>query len=162
LRFASNADFCGNYGILEPSVSYDVIRCIIIRPASDPAPATPAPDAPLAIELRGELTVDDSTLVAVRGAIIAELPVKTWIDADKISDDQLSAIIRNGRTMRISIKDLPAVNGLHRGDRSEGEFFVVVQSRENRLAVICLASHERGKLFFWCRPRPASPNRVAQ
>lgn len=162
LRFASNADFCGNYGILEPSVSYDVIRCITIRPASDSAPATHAPDAPLAIERRGELTVDDSTLVAVRGAKLAELPVKTWFDADELSDDQLATVIRNGGSNRISIQCLPTVNGMHRGDRTEGEFFVVVKSRENRLAVICLASYERGQLFFWCRPRPASLNSGAQ
>lgn len=47
---------------------------------------------------------------------------------------------------------LPRMNGPHRGDRSEGEFFIVVQNREGRLAVVNLHNLEFG-LAFWCRPR---------
>jgi hypothetical protein len=32
-----------------------------------------------------QLTLNDSTLVAVRGARIAELPAKNWFDVDKLS-----------------------------------------------------------------------------
>ena len=49
------------------------------------------------------------------------------------------------------------MNGPSRGDRSQGEFFVAVQTRENRLAVINLHNFEFGQLMFWCRPRAKKP-----
>jgi hypothetical protein len=118
-------------------------------------PASREMEAWLATERRGELTLKDSTLLAVRGAKIAELPVKNWFDADKVSDDGLRAAIGDGARDRISIKRLPAANGPHRKDRSEGEFFIVVQTRERRLAVVNLYNYEFNQLMFWCRPRAA-------
>jgi hypothetical protein len=140
LHFASNADFRGNHGGLGYSSSrvYDVVRCVEMR--------------------AGDLTLDGSTLIAVRGAKIANVPVKNWFEADKLSDDQLRVVIRNGGQDRISIKGLPPVNGPHRGDRTEGEFFIVVQTREDRLAIINLHNYEFRQLMFWCRPRGARPN----
>jgi hypothetical protein len=160
LRFASNADFCGNHGSLSASAAvYDVIRCVEMRAEPAPAPASPEMDAWLATERRGELCLDDSTLIAVRGARIAELAVKTWFDADKLSEDQLRTVIRDGGRDRMSIARLPRMNGPHRADRSEGEFFIVVQNREDRLAVVNLANYEFG-LSFWCRPRIAKTKAV--
>ena len=90
LHFASNADFRGNHGALSRSSVYDVIRCTEMRP--DPAPMAPgaAMEAWLAGKGRGDLTLDGSALVAVRGAKMANVPVKNWFDADKLSDDQLA------------------------------------------------------------------------
>jgi hypothetical protein len=157
LCFASNADFRGNHGSLSPSTVYDVFRCIEMWTEPAPAPMSPEMDAWLANEGRGELTLAGSTLVAVRGARIAELPVRTWFDADKLPEERLRAAIRDGGRGRIPIERLPRVNGPHRGDRTEGEFFVVVESREGRLAVVCLNNFESSQLMFWCRPRAAGP-----
>jgi hypothetical protein len=153
LHFASNADFRGNYGGLSQSSVYDVVRCVGMHADPSPMPPGAAMDAWLAREGRGDLTLDDSTLIAVRGAKIANVPVKNWFDADKLSDDQLRAVIRNDGHDRISIKGLPTMNGPHRGDRTEGEFFIVVQTRDKRLAIINLYAYEFKQLMFWCRPR---------
>lgn len=161
LCFASNADFRGDHGSLGTTVAYDVIRCIPMYREPMPPPGSPALDKWLTKERRGELALDDSTLLAVRGAKIAELQVKNWFDADKLTDAQLRATIGNSRRDRISIKRLPPGNGQHRGDRSEGEFFIVVQSREGRFAVINLYNYEFKQLMFWCRPRAAKPKTVS-
>jgi hypothetical protein len=153
LHFASNADFRGNHGGLSQSSVFDVVRCVGMHADPSPMPPGAAMDAWLAREGRGDLTLDGSTLIAVRGAKIANVPVKNWFDADKLSDDQLRAVIRNGGHDRISIKGLPTMNGPHRGDRTEGEFFIVVQTRDKRLAIINLYAYEFKQLMFWCRPR---------
>ncbi len=158
LHFASNADFRGNHGGLSRSSVYDVVRCVEMYANPAPLPAGAAMDAWLTREDRGDLTLDGSTLIAVRGAKIAHVPVKNWFDADKLSDDQLRAVIRNDGHDRISIKGLPPMNGPHRGDRTEGEFFIVVQTRDNRLAIINLHNYEFKQLMFWCRLRGAKPN----
>jgi hypothetical protein len=157
LHFASNADFRGNHGGLSQSSVYDVVRCVGMHANPAPVPAGAAMDAWLAREGRGDLTLDGSTLTTVRGAKIANVPVKNWFEADKLSDDQLRAVIHNDSHDRISVKGLPRMNGPHRGDRTEGEFFIVVQTRERRLAVINLYAYEFG-LMFWCRSRGAKPN----
>ncbi|MBW8015163.1 MAG: M56 family metallopeptidase [Planctomycetes bacterium] len=148
LHFASNADFRGNHGSLGQSSIYDVVRYTEMR--AKPALKGAAVDAWLTREGRGDLTLEGSTLIAVRGAKIAKVPVKNWFDADKLSDDQLHAVIGNSGTDRISIKGLPRMNGPQRGDRSQGEFFIVVQTRENNLSIINLHNYEFG-LSFWCR-----------
>jgi hypothetical protein len=153
LHFASNADFRGNHGGLSQSCVYDVVRCVEMR-----APAGTVMETWLAREGRGELTLDGSILLAVRGAKMANLPVNSWFDADELSESQLSAAIRKDGRDQISVSRLPRMNGPHRGDRSEGEFFIVVQNRERRLAVINLYAHEFG-LMFWCRPRATDPSR---
>jgi hypothetical protein len=158
LHFASNADFRGKYGGLSGSAVYDVVRCGGMRPDPPTAPGSAAMDAWLAGEGRGDLTLDGSTLTAVRGARIATLAVKNWLEVDKLSDDQLRAVIRSGGRGGISIRGLPPMNGPHRGDRSEGEFFIVVQTGDNRLAVVNLHNYEFGQLMFWCRPRKSKPN----
>jgi hypothetical protein len=45
------------------------------------------------------------------------------------------------------------MNGPHRGDRTEGEFFIVVQTRDKRLVIINLYAYEFKQLMFWCRLR---------
>jgi hypothetical protein len=161
LHFASNADFRGNHGVLSRSSVYDVVRCTEMQPDPAPMPPGAAMEAWLARKGRGDLTLDRSNLVAVRGAKIATVPVMNWFDADKLSDDQLRAAIRDGGGDRIAIGRLPPMNGRQRGDRSQGEFFVVVQTRENRLAVINLHNFEFNQLMFWCRPRAKKPITVA-
>jgi hypothetical protein len=157
LCFASNADFRGHHGGLSASVAYDVIRCIEMRAEPVRAPAGAAMEAWLAKEGRGELTLDGSILLAVRGAKIANLPVRNWFDADKLSEDQLHTAIREDGRDQISVKGLPTMNGPHRGDRSEGELFIVVQNRERRLAVINLHNYGLHQVMFWCRPRTTKP-----
>ncbi len=149
LYFASNADFRGNLGLLNPSGVYDVIRCVGMQAK----PAGVAMEDWLAKEGRGELTLDGSIIRAVRGAKIANLSVMNWFDADKLSEDQLNASIRNNGLDHILINKLPPENGLHREDRSEGEFFIVVQNCERRLAVVNMHNYEFGQVMFWCRPR---------
>lgn len=153
LCLASNADFRGHYGVLSSSIAYDVIRCIEMRAEPGRALAGTAMEAWLAKEGRGELTLDDSILFAVRGTKIANLTVGNWFDADNLSADQLRGVIRQDGRDQISVKRLPRMNGPHRGDRSEGEFFIVVQTREGRLAVINLHNYEFGQVMFWCRAR---------
>lgn len=153
LHFASNANFRGNHGSLSPSSAYDIFRCVAVPPdlAAEPTPSGidggPAP--------KGHLSFEGSDLIALSGARIAKVPADNWFDADKLSGDELRAIVRNHGSSRISIKGLPRMNGLHRGNRSEGEFFVVVESTEGGLAVINLYSHDFNQLMFWCRPRSA-------
>ena len=159
LCFASNADFRGHHGGLSASVGYDVVRCIEVQRKPAQVQAVSESEAWLANEGRGELALDDSTLLAVRGAKIAKLPVSDWFNADKLSEDQLRTAIRREGRDQISVNQLPKMNGPHRGDRSEGEFFIVVQSREGRLAVINLHNYELGQVMFWCRPRMTKAKR---
>jgi hypothetical protein len=162
LHFASNAGFRGNTGDLSQSSVYDIVGCTSIQPAPSaagralPNPPGAAMEAWLAREGRGDLTLDHTDLVAVRGAKMAKMQVKNWFDADKLSDDQLRAAVRDGGRDRISIIGLPPMNGPAAVDRSRGEFFVVVQTRENHLAVINLHNFEFGQLMFWCRARARS------
>lgn len=161
LHFASNANFRGNYGRLSQSSVYEVVHCAGVNANREPVPTGAEMDAWLAREGRGDLTLDGSTLIAVRGAKIAHVPVKNWFDADKLSDDQLRAVIRDGSHDGISIKGLPTKGGMgHRGDRTEGEFFIVVQTSDNRLAIINLHNYDFNQLMFWCRSRGAKPNTV--
>lgn len=153
LHFASNADFRGNHGGLSPSAAYDVVRCIEVWP--DPAAVPARPGTGGSPAPKGDISLKGSDLIALSGTKIAKVPVKNWFEADKRSDDQLRAILRNDSSNRISIKGLPRVNGPHRGDRGEGEFFVVVQNHEGGLAVINLYNYEFNQLMFWCRPRSA-------
>jgi len=157
LHFSSNADFRGHHGVLSPSVAYDVIRCIEMQTEPARSLTGTALEAWLAREGRGELTVDDSSLLAVRGAKIANLTVGNWFDADNLSEDQLRTAIRQDGRDQISVNRLPKMNGPHRGDRSEGEFFIVIQSRERRLAVINLHNYEFNQVMFWCRSRTTNP-----
>jgi hypothetical protein len=151
LCFASNADFRGHYGGLSRLGVYDVVRCFEMH--SDHGSPHLNMETWLAKENRGELTLDSSTLKTVRAAKIAKLSVKNWFESDKLSDDDLRAVIRNHGQESISVSRLPTANGPHRGDRSEGEFLIVVQNRENRLAVVNLYVFEFKQLEFWCRPR---------
>jgi hypothetical protein len=171
LHYASNSVFRGNYGSLSQSTVYDVLRCTLVPPASAadgrqsvdrarPIPPGAEMEAWLAQEGRGELTLDGTNLLAVRGAKIANLSVKNWFEADRLSNDKLRATIRDGGTNKISVSGLPRMNGPHREDRSEGEFFAVVQTREDGLAVINLSNYEFG-LAFWCRPRATKPATAA-
>ena len=153
LCFASNADIRGHHGGVSSSAVFDVMRCIEMQAHPAPAAGSSAMETWLAKEGRGELGLDDATLVAVRGAKMAELAVKNWFEADKLSEEQLRKVIRDGGGERISVKRLPRANGMHRGDRSEGEFFMVVQSREGRLAVVNLFNYEFKMVSLWCRPR---------
>ena len=100
LCFASNADFRGHHGGLTPSVVYDVIRCIEMRAEPALAPSSAAMEAWLAKEGRGELTRDGSILLAVRGAKIANLPVKDWFDADNEWESKLLTYLGSHRSTR--------------------------------------------------------------
>lgn len=78
-----------------------------------------------------------------------------------MTDEQLRKAIRDHGHDRISIAELPPMNGPHGTDRSEGEFFIVVQTVEDRLAVINLHNYEFFELMFWCRPRAAPTKSLA-
>lgn len=154
LCFASNADFFGHHGWLSynRNAVYDVVRCREMIPEHDHKPDSKEMAEWLNEEQRGELACDRG-IVAVRGSVIAKLDVQNWFEADKLTDDQLAEIIRQHGKKKINDYSLPPVNGLHKGDRSEGEFFMVVQNPEGRLVVVNFHNDEFDTVSFWCRPR---------
>lgn len=155
LVFESNADFFGHHGFLLTTGKsvYDVVGCREMVPPHDHKATSNQTAEWLTKEQRGELACDQG-IVAVRGTMIAKLDVKNWFESDKLSDVQLKNTMLQNGTTRISDFSLPLVNGIHKGDRSEGEFFMVVQNPEGRLAVLNLHNEERNMISFWCRPRP--------
>ena len=94
----------------------------------------------------GHIAYDDAkaTLVALRGAKIAELKVSNWFEADHVSNGELRKLTDEKGQTDISVKRLPPVNGPRRVGLNEPRFFIVVQSRDDRLAVMDLRSREFG------------------
>ena len=149
LHFESNAVFRGSMGNVSVGSLYDVVRCVEVAGTGKDVAGV---EALAAKEGRGELTLDGTELVAVRGAKVAVLPVKTWFEADKLTVEELRGVVKEGGKERLSVKGLPSMNGAHRLNRSEGEFFAVVETKEGRVAVVYLSSLEFG-LGLWCRAR---------
>jgi len=104
----------------------------------------------------GDFAYDDAKarIFALRGAKIVELKVANWFEADRVPDSELRKLIAKGGKSAISVKDLPPVNGPQRTGATEPRFFAVVQSQENRLAVIDLQNREFGQIYFLSRLRP--------
>jgi hypothetical protein len=130
---------------------YDVVRCTEM-PGTDRTFA--AAQALAAKEGRGDVALDGDALVGLRGATLALLPVKNWFDADDWTTDELRGAIKDAGKERLSVKGVPSMNGRHKTDRSQGEIFAVVQTKEGRIAVLYVSGYEFG-LGFWCRARAA-------
>ncbi len=149
LAFASNAQFRGQDVFLDARSKpiFDVLKGVCrIAPqeqVSDPAES-------IARWTRkynaGHIAYDDAkaTLAALRGAKIAELRVADWFEADRVCNTELRKLIgEKGQTV-VSVKRLPPMNGPRRVGVNEPRFFIVVQTRDERLAVVDLRSREFG------------------
>lgn len=149
LAFASNAQFRGQDVFLDARSEpiFDILKGVCrIAPqeqVSDPAES-------IARWTRkyngGHIAYDDAkaTLVALRGAKIAELRVADWFEADRVSNSELRKLTDEKGQMDISVKRLPPMNGPRQVGVNEPRFFIVVQSRDDRLAVMDLRTREFG------------------
>jgi hypothetical protein len=104
----------------------------------------------------GDFAYDDekARVFALRGAKIAELKVANWFEADRVPDSELRKLISKDGKSAISVKDVRIMNGPLRTAATQPRFFMVVQSHENRLAVIDLQNREPGQVYFRSRLRP--------
>ncbi len=93
---------------------------------------------------------EDARLIMLRGAGFATLKVKNWLDADRVTDDELRELINKDSRTEISVKGLPPMNGPMRLDT---RIFIAVETAEKRLAVIALKNREFGSLVMRCRAR---------
>gem|GEM_PF-3423986 len=149
LVFASNAQFRGRDVFLDARSQpiFDILKGVC-RIAPQEQVGDPAES--IARWTRkynaGHIAYDDAkaTLVALRGAKIAELKVADWFEADCVSNSELRKLIDEKGQMNISVKRLPPMNGPRRVGFNEPRFFIVVQSRDGRLAVMDLRSREFG------------------
>ena len=149
LVFASNAQFRGQDVFLDARSQpiFDILKGVCrIAPqeqVSDPAES-------IARWTRkynaGHIAYDDAkaTLVALRGAKIGELRVADWFEADHVSNGELRKLTDEKGQTDISVKRLPPMSGWRMVGVNKPRFFIVVQSRDDRLAVMDLRSREFG------------------
>ena len=161
LSFASNALFRGRRVFLEgrrdSRYLFDIVRGPL-RVA--PQVQDGDPDELVARWIqkqgKGDLAYNDSTvtLTALRGGQITELDEVNWFEADALSNDELRKLIAEKGQMTISVDRLPPGNGpgIMKGDKPR--FFIAVQTREMRLAVIDLKTREFGQIEFYSRTCP--------
>ena len=165
LAFASNAQFRGRDVFLDSHgyrQVFDIVQGIFLLP---PEVRDGATDKLIADwsqkQNKGDIDYNDMTasLMALRSAKFAELKVANWFEADRLSNDELHKLITENGQTTISIKQLPPMNGPRRVGFNEPRFFIVVRSREGRLAVIDLRTREFGQVNFVSRLRSKdSPN----
>ena len=108
---------------------------------------------------KGDIDYNDMTasLLALRGAKVAELKVANWFEADRVSNAELYKLITEYGRTSISVKQLPPMNGPRRVGVNEPRFFIVVQNSAGQLAVIDLRTREFGQLNFVSRLRSTNP-----
>jgi hypothetical protein len=162
LTFASNAQFRGRGVFLDGRRDsrhvFDIVRGPL-RVA--PQVQDGDPDKLIAHWIqkhgKGDLAYNDSTvtLTALRGGKITELDVVNWFEADALSNGELRKLIAEKSQMSISVDRLPPANGprIMKGDKRR--FFIAVQTREKRLAVIDLKTREFGQIELYSRTRPS-------
>jgi hypothetical protein len=162
LAFASNAQFRGRDVFLDGRKDSRHIFDIVRGPLRvAPQVQYGDPDELVARWIqehgKGDLVYNDSTvtLTALRGGKITELNAVNWFEADALSDSQLRKLIAEKSQMSISVDRLPPANGprIMKGDKPR--FFIAVQSREKRLAVIDLKTREFGQIELYSRTRPS-------
>ncbi|MCH8118978.1 MAG: hypothetical protein IIC00_04520 [Planctomycetes bacterium] len=159
LVFASNVQFRGRDVFLDSHgyrQVFDIVQGILRLP---PEVRDGATDKSIADwtkkQNKGDIDYNDMTasLLALRSAKIAELKVANWFEADRVSNAELHKLITEYGRTSISVKQLPPMNGFRRVGVSEPRFFIVVRSRERRLAVIDLRNREFGQINFVGRLR---------
>jgi hypothetical protein len=128
------------------------------------AVAGQTPDAPAVARWidrqgKGELLYLDGSaaLLAVRSARLAILDVGGWIEADRLSDDELRRRIAEQGKTSVPVDSLRPINGIRPVGEEDPRIFVAVENREKRLAVAALENREFGGLYFGCRARPEKP-----
>ena len=87
-----------------------------------------------------------TTLQAVRGARLAVLSVRDWIDADKLSDAELRRQIAEHGQTSISVESLRPLDGPRQIGKDGPRIVVAVETAEKRLAVAILQSREFSQL----------------
>jgi len=148
LVFTSNAQFRGQDVFLESRSVFDIVSGLWrVEPAVRGASSNTLIIQWVREQNKGDIAYDDSgaSLMALRGAKMAELNVSNWFEADHVSNADLHKLIGEKSRTLISVKRLPPTNGPRRVGVNEPRFFLVVQNREGRLAIIDLRSRE-----FFC------------
>lgn len=161
LTFASNALFRGRGVFLEGRRDsrrlFDIVRGPLrIAPQVQDSDPDELIARYVQKQNKGDLAYNDTTvtLTALRGGKITELDVVNWFEADSLSNGELRKLIAEKGPMSISVDRLPPANGprIMKGDKRR--FFIAVQTREKRLAVIDLKTREFGQIEFYSRTRP--------
>jgi hypothetical protein len=154
LAFASNAPFRGQdiflNGRRRPILEAfkDIGRVVCGRPRRVLLRASPRRRV-------GDITYDDNEarLIALGGARMAELKVVDWFEADRLSNDELGAVVRDHGVRSIAVDRVPPMNGPRHVGINEPRFFLAVRDRAGRLAVIDLRSREFAQLRMVIRKR---------
>lgn len=163
LAFASNAQFRGRDVFLDSHgyrQVFDIVQGIL---QVSPEARDGATDKSIADwakkQNKGDIDYNYMTtsLLALRGAKIAELKVANWFEADRVSNAELHKLITEYGRTTISVKQLPPMNGPRRVGVNEPRFFIVVQNSDGQLAVIDLRTREFGQLNFVSRLRSTNP-----
>jgi len=147
LAFASNAKFRGQDVFLDNHCVFDLVRGLSrIAPAQQKASGNTLIANWVKEHNRGDITYDDSnaTLIALRGAKMAELEVPNWFDADRVSNNQLHKLVEAKGQTTISVKRLPPMNGPRRVRENEPRFFIAIQNPGGQIAAMDLRSREFG------------------
>jgi len=161
LVFTSNAQFRGRDVFLDSHgyrQVFDIVQGILRIPPEVRDGTTDKLIADWAQKQnKGDIDFNDMTasLLTLRGAKIAELKVANWFEADRVSNAELHKLITEYGRTSISVKQLPPMN--RRVGVNEPRFFIVVRSREGRLAIIDLRTREFGQLNFVSRLRSTNP-----
>ena len=168
LAFTFNAQFRGRDVFLDSHgyrQVFDIVQGILLLP---PEARNGATDKLIADwsqkQNKGDIDYNDMTasLMALRGAKIAELKVVNWFEADRVSNAELHKLITENGQTTISIKQLPPMNGPRRVGVNEPRFFIVVRNRERKLAVIDLRNREFGQVYFVSRLRSKDSRNPSQ
>lgn len=163
LAFASNAQFRGRDVFLDSHgyrQVFDIVRGILRLPHEVRDGTTDKLIADWAQKQnKGDIDYNDMTasLLALRGAKVAELKVANWFEADRVSNAELYKLITEYGRTSISVKQLPPMNGPRRVGVNEPRFFIVVQNSAGQLAVIDLRAREFGQFNFVSRLRSTNP-----
>lgn len=163
LTFASNAQFRGRDVFLDSHgyrQVFDMVRGILRLPPEIRDGTTDKLIADWAQKQnKGDIDYNDMTasLLALRGANIAELKAANWFEADRVSNAELHKLITEYGRTSISVKQLPPMNGPRHVGVNEPRFFIVVQNSNGQLAVIDLRTREFGQLNFVSRLRSTNP-----
>ncbi|MHC4648191.1 MAG: hypothetical protein ACYTBJ_22245 [Planctomycetota bacterium] len=152
LVFASNAKFRGQYVLLSQGRNvFDIVHGVLSAASNDrDTNRLEMINKLVAKQGRGDIAYDEAAaaVFAVRGAKMARLDVADWLEADAVSNERLREFIRDSSFSRISVVNLPRMNGPRPMDRARGRIFIAVQTHEGRLAVIALMEREFGLSFY--------------
>jgi len=158
LAFASNAQFRGFDVFLGSHSVFDIVSGLWrVEPTVRDASLNTLITQWVREQDKGDIAYNDNSasLIVLRGAKMAELNVSNWFEADRLSNADLRKLIEGKGQTVISVKRLPPMNGPRQVGVNEPRFFIVVQNRDGRLAVMDLRSREFGQINLVSRLRGA-------